>query len=629
MIKKGIESITYLLKKLKEGGKPKPIVLLGAGASISAGIPLANSIKDEILKRFKDKPEIIALKDEEKTYYKLMNCINPSERHKLLREYITKAKINVAHIYLANLLQKEYIDYVLTVNFDDLFLRACALFNFLPPIYDIAILNLKDFTTTSLQEKSITYLHGQHNGFWLLNTKDELDKVRSSVDKILNRICNGRTWIVIGYSGGDLVFERIAELGRFDNDLFWIGYKDDEPIKQVREKLLDKPNTNAYWIPGYDADSFFLKLHSELNLETPEIFNRPFSFLKGMVNNIVNLENQHDYKHYRGVSEGIEYKAVSIENQDYYKDLSKRLELVKQNIDKAIKSFEEDIILNQKELAEINVNKLKQEIIEKIVKDDYNNVEELETKANKFNESELNKLLAVLYSNWGNQIFELAKLNSEESLFLESIEKFEKAIELDPKFDVAFFNFGNAIQDLAKLKKDEALFEESFKKYKKAIELNPNDASAFINWGNAIQELAKLKIKKYPFKKSFESLFEESFEKYRKAIKLNSKQDIVLNNWGLAIFELAKLKKDDKLFKESLEKFEKATNLNPNYADAFYNWGLVEYEFAKFKKDKTLFSQSIKKNKKAIELNHNHAFAYTHWGLACGLPKSWTLNFVN
>ena len=195
MNKKDIKSIKYLLNQAKDKGTPKPIVFLGAGASISAGIPGANRIKDDILERFRDKPEIIDLKEEQRTYYDLMRCLNTTERHELLRNYITheKVKINVTNIYLANLLKLGYIDYILTVNFDDLMLRACALFNFLPPVYDIAI--LKDFTTTTLQEKSVTYLHGQHNGFWLLNTKEELDKVRASVPKILNRICHGRTWM--------------------------------------------------------------------------------------------------------------------------------------------------------------------------------------------------------------------------------------------------------------------------------------------------------------------------------------------------------------------------------------------------------------------------------------------------
>ena len=42
-----------------------------------------------------------------------------------------KVKLNVTHIYLAQMLKEGLVDYVLTVNFDDLMLKACAMFNFI------------------------------------------------------------------------------------------------------------------------------------------------------------------------------------------------------------------------------------------------------------------------------------------------------------------------------------------------------------------------------------------------------------------------------------------------------------------------------------------------------------------
>ncbi|MFT5748756.1 MAG: hypothetical protein ACI93S_000002 [Ancylomarina sp.] len=85
-----------------------------------------------------------------------MECLLPNQRDKLLKGYIDEAKINVTHIYLAQLLKNGYADYVLTVNFDNLMLRALALFNEFPSTYDMAI--LKDITTTKFKEKSVVYL---------------------------------------------------------------------------------------------------------------------------------------------------------------------------------------------------------------------------------------------------------------------------------------------------------------------------------------------------------------------------------------------------------------------------------------------------------------------------------------
>ena len=127
----------------------------------------------------------------------------------------------MAHIYLAQLLKHKYVDYVLTVNFDDLLLRASALYNFIPPTYDIAILN--DITTGSLPTGSVTYLHGQQHGLWLLNTDDEMKRVAKSASNILGKISVDRPWIIIGYSGEDPILNVIGDLGRFDNELFWIS----------------------------------------------------------------------------------------------------------------------------------------------------------------------------------------------------------------------------------------------------------------------------------------------------------------------------------------------------------------------------------------------------------------------
>lgn len=231
MQEKTIDELAYLIKNSKE----KPIVFLGAGASKSGRIPLASDIVKDILKNFKDNPTV--KKDTNNTYTSLMNCLLPDERNTLLKLYIDKAKINVTHIYLAQLINKGFIDYVLTVNFDNLMLRALALYNIYPPTYDMAI--LKDLTTSTFHKKSVVYLHGQHHGLWLLNTDEEMKKVKEVIPPILNSI-KDRPWIFIGYSGNDPIFQHVKSLGRFDKGLFWVGYKDNPVQEHINSELLNK-----------------------------------------------------------------------------------------------------------------------------------------------------------------------------------------------------------------------------------------------------------------------------------------------------------------------------------------------------------------------------------------------------
>jgi tetratricopeptide (TPR) repeat protein len=500
MKKSTIEELAYQIKQAKDEGLPKPIVFLGAGASKTGGIPLACEIVEEILDRYKNNPKIKSIQDEDKTYPKLMECLTPYERNKLLKEYVESAKINVAHIYLAQLLNQSYIDYVLTVNFDNLIIRALALYNDFPPLYDMAV--LKDLTTTNFKEKSVLYLHGQHHGLWLLNTDEELSKVQNIIPPIFNKITNQRPWIFLGYSGEDPIFKHIVNLGRFDNGLFWVTYYDNNPNETVCEDLIKKPNTNAYLITGYDADSFMLKLNKELELPQPTVIDKPFSSLKHSLENIVDID---DKEHFKGVKE--------------------RLEIVKKEVDKAIQQFEEGNIEAKEDLKEeVDVNLLKKQIIDKIIKEDYKEGEiiALEEIADNLKNEEINNKLAGLFNNWGTAFFKLAKLKNDQTLFEKSFEKYKKATALNPQYDSAYDNWGTALFELAKLKNDQALFEKSFEKYEKATALNPKYDSAYNNWGAALSELAKLK--------NDEALFEKSFEKLNIAIELG------FSHYNLACF---------------------------------------------------------------------------------------------
>jgi len=439
------------LKQAKQDGEPQPIFFLGAGASKSGNIPLAQEIVKDILKKYPDNPFINKLEENERTYSKLMACLQPSQRNVLLKNYIDIAKINVTHIYLAQLLNSGFVDYILTVNFDNLMLRALSLYNEFPATYDMAILN--DLTTTTFKEHSVVYLHGQHHGLWLLNTDDEMEKVKSTLPRIFDMICNKRPWIVIGYSGSDPVFEYIKNLGRFDNGLYWVGYKDNEPPVNVKD-FLNSANTNAHYIKGYDSDAFMLKLNESLGLGQPKILDKPFSSLKEMIEGINDINEE---EHFKGVKE--------------------RLEIAKKDIDDSIKLFEmkEKIQIEQNEL---DVDKLKKDIIKVLISGDYDlqRIEPIEEKAIVLKDDGVNSLLSGLYSDWGTDLGNLAKTKEgkeSEDLYQQAFDKFQKAIEIKPDLHEALNNWGTYLGNLAKTKEgkeSEDLYQQAFDKFQKAIE---------------------------------------------------------------------------------------------------------------------------------------------------------------
>ncbi|MHC1689682.1 MAG: SIR2 family protein [Bacteroidales bacterium] len=641
-----IEHLAYLLKQAKESNQPQPIFFLGAGASRSGNIPLAGEIIEHIVRDYSLSPFIKELPKETRTYAKLMDCLLPAQRDELLKRYVNEAKINVTHIYLAQLLKSGFVDYVLTVNFDNLMLRALALYNIFPATYDMAI--LKDLTTTTFKEKSVVYLHGQNHGLWLLNTLEELDKVKTIVPRIFDTIKNKRPWVFIGYSGEDPIFEHIKNLGRFDNGLYWVTYNDNNPNEKV-QKFLSAPNTNAFFVKGYDSDSFMLKLNSELGLGQPSIVDKPFTALKGMLKEI-----------------------VDIDDKEYFKGVKERLEISNRQVDDAIKQHELGKVESQKELKDNSeIDLLKKEIINLLITEIYQKdvISGIEVRAAGIHDENLQGLLSILYSSWGISIKNLSKTKEgkeADELYNQSFEKYIKAIELKPDNHEAYNNWGIALGDMAKTKEGkeaDELYNQSFEKFQKAVELKPDDPEVYNNWGITLGDLAITKNWKEAdelYNKSFEKykkaaelkpddpevyinwgiasgdmaktkegkeadeLYYQSFEKYKKAIELKPGDSEVYNNWGVALGDMAKTKdrkEADELYNKSFEKFQKAVELKPDYNQAYNNWGIALGDLAKTKEEKEankLYYQSFEKYKKAIELKPDYNQAYNNWGIALG-----------
>ncbi len=600
-----IDKLAYSLKQVKKVGGPQPIFFLGAGASKSGNIPLAKEIAKDILAKYPDHPSIKELEENERTYPKLMEYLQPDQRNMFLKSYIDEAKINVTHIYLAHLLNEKFVDYILTVNFDNLILRALSLYNRFPATHDMAI--LKDLTTTAFEKHSVVYLHGQHHGPWLLNTPDEMKKVESTLPKIFNSICNQRPWILIGYSGSDPVFEHIKNLGRFDNGLYWVGYKDNEPFDNVKE-FLNSANTNAYYIEGYDSDAFMLKLNESLGLGQPKILDTPFSSLKEMIEGINDID---DEEHFKGVRE--------------------RLEIAKKYIDKAIKQFEENkpiqienIPIEQKEL---NVGKLKKDIINLLISEDYElqKIERIEEKAIELDDDGVNSLLSGLYFNWGNNLGDLAETKEgkeAEELYNQVFDKFQKAVEIKPDDYDALYNWGTYLGKLAETKEGkeaEELYNQAFDKFQKVVEIKPDDHEALYNWGTYLGNLARTKEGK-----EADELYNQAFDKFQKAIDIKPDKHGSLYNWGIYLGNLAKAKagkEAEELYNQAFDKYQKAIDIKPDFYRALYNWGTAIGNLAKTKAGKEaeeLYNQAFDKYQKAIDIKPDLHRAFNNWGTAIG-----------
>lgn len=269
---RSVEDVTETVKKAAARGS-KCTMLIGAGCSKSAGIPLTSEFV-EIIKREYPRAYRYAAPA---TYASCMDQLSHSERKSLISKYIDAAKINWGHIALAQLVQDGVVDRVLTTNFDPLVVRACALIGEYPAIYDAASSQISN--TADIHDRSIFYLHGQRTGFKILNTQEEVGLQFENLRPVFDEAGVDRIWIVVGYSGeNDPVFEHLVRLGNFKNNLYWICHKDSLPPSHVTDRLLCK-GLGTFFVRGHDADSFLIRIAQECATFPPLLFGMPEKYL--------------------------------------------------------------------------------------------------------------------------------------------------------------------------------------------------------------------------------------------------------------------------------------------------------------------------------------------------------------
>jgi len=117
-----IKEIAETLRSARYRGRAAHL-LIGAGCSKSAGIPLASEIVREIRENY---PEHFrrAFGDGAGTYGGCMKFLTVNERRDLLSPYLTQARVNWGHLAIAQMMAEGIVDRVLTVNFDNLLARA-------------------------------------------------------------------------------------------------------------------------------------------------------------------------------------------------------------------------------------------------------------------------------------------------------------------------------------------------------------------------------------------------------------------------------------------------------------------------------------------------------------------------
>jgi len=555
-----VKAIAYCMNKSKLEGNGA-IVFLGAGASKSANIPLAGEICQYIITEYPENPNLKKLSsNQKKNYLKIMDCLSPAERKEIFRKCIDNAHMSMTYLYLAQLLKEKYVEYILTVNFDDLMIKGAAYLGEFPPIYDLPV--LRELNTTVPDKGSIIYLHGRYNCVWQLNTKEEMSLVNGACPALFRSIMD-RPWIFIGYSGNDLVFSHIKKLGRFDKNLYWIT-PDKKYLSNKVTSFLEKLNSNCFLCDKMTSDDFMVKLHQELKIQRhPLPIQRPFSYLSNFINSIELPEEGSIESSVIEMLSNTQLKvaeiAISIECRPLFEQIEKFTQMdIPPSVSDIEKLTQDAILLPYERLYQDFAEIYMQLGIYFLQNKHYPQSLKFLTDAVRFNPFDPKVHIYV-----GKILAEYGKLTKDINLYKESIDAYQNAVELDPNLWQAYAYWANTLRELALKTRDKVLFWQSLELFGKSAVINPDNGWIYHEWGNCWLGLARLHQE--------EKFYRESFMKFAKSIEIDPSQPATYLNWGNALQGLATLSNDKNLFVEAVNKYRLAIKADPEFIIGYQN----------------------------------------------------------
>jgi len=246
--------------------------IIGAGASRTAGIPMAPALVLKINEEFGHCLDALNLsKKDRNDYGQVMWALDPSQRRALIQPLLDQSKINWGSIALASLIAHEKIDRVLTFNFDFVVERATALLGKHLPVYDFATAPTRDLS--GLASPAIFHLHGQSYGLRLLNAGNETRDHKRSIKPIISDTVRNHLTVVVGYSGeADPAYKIIKKEYNATQTLIWLGFE-EEPKQHLKSFLKD--NDYAHYIGKCDFDRVMMEIAKGLDMWPSQIFDNP------------------------------------------------------------------------------------------------------------------------------------------------------------------------------------------------------------------------------------------------------------------------------------------------------------------------------------------------------------------
>lgn len=561
--------LSEIVEKLKENKKQgnKTAFLIGAGVSRSGGIPLAGEMvtlmQDEYPKRMAGM----------ESYNDCMAQLDEIKRREFIIKCLKNGKVNQSYLWLTSLVKDGYVDKILTANFDDLLIKALAYENIFPGIYDMAV--LREYNPKKTSERAVFYLHGQKDGYYLLNTPEEVSEHTQYLSSLFYDIFSNYTLIVIGYSGKNDKLLDCLQNDTYLHGLYWIACKGEPPSEEVSTNIL-QPGKNSFFMNKCNSDEFFGNLNTYIGLSLPRILCSPFSLIDEITKQFAN--------------------ATTSDGQELW-----MTEFVQPLMDYCIPVFEGDIdpiILFEEKKSEFEYLRKGLVALKKLTINDEAAIDLYKELMDMENSNDQDK------KRYGAALYHFAFIYSLEKEMEKACEYYEKAeayFHQDARFN---YNFGNALVNLGRKvdhDKKEYLLLLAEKKYTNAAKFEPTDSIIWGNWGMVYMELREIKSES-----ESDTYLKFAIKKFERGKEI-SKTLLILHKLADAYSKLALF--SDENMEEGIPKKSvkcldtlgqkiKDSSMCSGYGGTLLSLSLIENRGAYLSTARKVLSEGVKKNRK-------------------------------
>ncbi len=327
-----IDDATEIASRMRFVRPPEPelgqtIFLVGAGCSVTAGIPGATSIARHMVRQVAGRFELcssdddivvcyqalvadgqldppvpvatgVALTDSTIDWYRVYDDMfrrhytAPDDVRKLFAGLVKEANgaINWAHLCLGELVKQRFVSTVLTTNFDQLVLSGMMRAGVLPVVCDgVESLNR---IAGAPEHAQLVELHGSRHTYLLRNSPEDVAAVgtdpqaSAAVQKLFQ---HAQAFVVVGYGGReDGIMDLLIQAAKaYDNKpIFWVSHSSKPDA--LGNKVLDflATSRNARLLLGQDADRFFLDLSRLLKVGAPSAIARPIEMIARVIRDL-------------------------------------------------------------------------------------------------------------------------------------------------------------------------------------------------------------------------------------------------------------------------------------------------------------------------------------------------------